>query len=364
MLNFLYEQPLNLVLTGDVHVTPAMLEEAVRGTPMQIAKLTALRWGPDDENEFSTPQQAIEKNGAEAVPYAQGLLEAVADADVLLTHFAPVPRVVLEKGKRLRAVLTCRGGLEHIDVAAASELGIPVVNVIRNAIPVAEFALGMILSLTRNIAVSHHRLMEGSWQRSYPTDPHVTCLGNLTVGLAGLGNVGIELATRLAALGVPMLAWEPYVDAERLARNGLDKLELVPSLEELFRQADVVSMHLRLTKETEGLVDARMLGLMKPSAFFINTARGRLVNQADLIETLKAGRIAGAALDVFETEPMAVPSGFEGLENITLTPHIAGTTPDALPKSPLMLMREIDKMVVKGFTERIVNYDKLPGLQA
>lgn len=356
MLEFLYAEPLNVVVIGDVHVTPVMLEEAVRSAPLQVEKLTQLRWGPDNENDFSVPQQAIEKGGAEAVPCAAGLDEAIVDADVLVTHFSPVPRKVLEKAKRLKAVLTCRGGLEHIDVAAATELGIPVVNVIRNAIPVAEFALGLILSATRCIAVSNHQLMQGNWQRNYPNQPYVACLGNITVGLAGLGNVGIELATRLAALGVPLMAYEPCVDAERLARNGLDGLELVGSLEELFERADVISLHMRLTPETTGIVNAKLLEKMKPSAYLVNTARGRLVEQQDLIDALRGERIAGAALDVFETEPTPVPSGFAGLENVTLTPHIAGTTPDALPKSPLLLMAEVDKIIQKGFTERVVNY--------
>ena len=228
-------------------------------------------------------------------------------------------------------------------------------NVIRNAVPVAEFALGMMLGLTRNIAASHRFLMEGSWVKRFPNSGFTSTLSNLTVGLAGLGNVGIEVALRLKAMGVSMIAYDGYLDRERLERSGLGDIQIVPALEDVFRRADIVSLHLRLTPETEHSIDRRYFSLMKPTAYFVNTARGGLVNQADLLEALRSRAIAGAALDVFDAEPLAPEAGFMELDNVLITPHIAGATEDAIPKSPFLLMREVDKIITLGLSDRIVN---------
>lgn len=359
MLNFLFEEPMNIVVVGDVFVSCDTMEEALRASRVKIGKLSRAYWGSASKDEFAARQLNLERHGPEAEPWAEGLEDLMGDCDVLLTHFSPVPRALLDKAPRLRAVLTCRGGLEHIDVAACSERSIPVVNVIRNAVPVAEFAVGMMLALTRNIAVSHHLLIDGIWKKEYPNSGYTSTLGNLTVGLAGLGNVGIEVATRLKALGVPMIAFDAYADPLRLERNGLGDVRFVDSLDELFQRADIVSLHLRLTPETEKSIDRRYFSQMKPTAYFLNTARGGLVNQTDLIDVLRRHAIAGAALDVFDSEPVTAETGFVGLDNVVLTPHIAGATEDAIPKAPFLLLREVNRIAEKGTTERIVNFKDL-----
>jgi D-3-phosphoglycerate dehydrogenase len=359
MLNFLFEKPVNIVIVGDAFVSCDTMEEAVRASRIQVGKISRAHWGSMDQSEFSVRQLNLERHGPEAEPWAEGLEDLMADCDVLITHFNPVPQALIEKAPRLKAVLTCRGGLEHIDVAACSQRNIPVVNVIRNAVPVAEFTVGMMLALTRNIAASHHLLIGGTWEKEYPNSGFTSTLGNLTVGLAGLGNVGIEVAIRLKALGVPMIAFDAYADPDRLKRNGLDDIQFVDTLDELFSRADIVSLHLRLTPETEKSIDRRYFSKMKPTAYFINTARGGLVNQPDLLETLRAHAIAGAALDVFDSEPIDASTGFVGLDNVVVTPHIAGATEDAIPKSPFLLMREVNRIAERGTTERIVNFKNL-----
>lgn len=359
MLNFLKAEPQNIVVVGDAFVSPNTMEEAVRASEMNVGRIDRAFWGTEDTDEFAARQLHVEREGPEAEPWAEGLEDLMADCTVLLTHFNPVPRALLDKAPKLKAILTCRGGLEHIDVEAASARNIPVVNVIRNAVPVAEFALGLMLGLTRNIAASHHNLIQGKWIKEFPNSGFTSTLSNLTVGLAGLGNIGIEVALRLKAMGVRMIAHDDYLDRERLERSGLGDISLVPTLEDLFAQADIVSLHLRLTPETEHMIDRRYFSRMKPTAYFINTARGGLVNQADLLEALRSHSIAGAALDVFDAEPLSPDAGFVGLDNVLITPHIAGATVDAIPKAPYLLMREVDKILTQDLSQRIINRQQL-----
>lgn len=356
MLDFLSDDPKKIVVVGDVFVSPDTMEEAVRKSRIKSGEIVKVFWGNDDKQLFAARQLNIERNGPEAESYADGLDALIADADILFTHFSPVPRKLIEKGKKLKAILTCRGGVEHICMEAANERNIPVINVIRNAEAVAEFTIGLIIAMTRNIAISHHALTEGKWMKTFPNSDFTTTLSQLTLGLAGVGSIGIEVALRLKALGINMIAHDKYVSPDTLGKNGLECIRMVPTLEDLFREADVISLHLRLTKENKGLIDKRYFSLMKPTAYFVNTARGGLVNQEDLVEVLKNHAIAGAALDVFDVEPIDGNSELMGLDNLVFTPHIAGTTVDAIPKCPFMLLREVDKILTKGVTDRIVNY--------
>ncbi|MBS6547209.1 MAG: 2-hydroxyacid dehydrogenase [Butyricicoccus pullicaecorum] len=350
------KQPQKIVVVGDAFVSPETMEDALRASAVCCGEIRSLFWGTADKQEFTARQLKVERGGPEAVAYAEGLEEAIADADILMTHFNPIPRRLLEKGKHLKLVLTCRGGMEHIDLDAASELGIPVMNVIRNAEPVADFALGMMLCLTRDIALSHARMKQGEWMKSFYNSGFLMTLNSHLVGLAGLGNVGIALARRLKALGVPMIAYDAYTSKERLEKAGLGDITLVSSLEELFERADIVSLHLRLTPETEHSIGAQYFSRMKKTAYFINTARGGLVDQPALAKALQNGDLAGAALDVYDTEPLSPDDPLLQMDNVLLTPHIAGTTVDAIPKSPFLLMREADRFLRDGITDRVVNW--------
>lgn len=359
MFDFLYNEPQSLLAVGDAMVASETMVEALSATRINLQNVSTCFWGSDDPDEFAHRQLNIERNGPEAEQYATGIDECIEAATVLMTHFNPVPRSLIEKAVNLKLILTNRGGLEHIDVKAATEHGIPVVNVIRNAEPVAEFTLGLMLSVTRNISTSHHSLVCGHWQKEFHNSQFVRTLGTMTVGLAGLGNIGIELARRLKALGVPMIAYEPYLDQARIERNGLEDIEIVSTLEELFERADIVSLHLRLSPETEGIVDKRLLSLMKPSAYFINSARGGLVDYQDLADVLCSHAIAGAALDVFDSEPLSADSPLRKADNLTMTSHIAGQTVDAIPRSPFLVARELTRAIELGNTERIVNASAL-----
>lgn len=355
----LLQKPQKIVVVGDAFVSPDVMEQAVRESAICCGEIVRCFWGTPDKQEFTARQIKLERGGPDAVPYAAGLDGAIADADVLITHFSPVPRALLQKAPRLRLIMTCRGGMEHIDLAAASERNIPVLNVIRNAEPVADFALGMMLCLTRDIALSHARLQQGEWMKSFYNSPFLMTLSSHVIGLAGLGNVGIALARRLQALGVPMIAFDAYTSRERLEKAGLQDIEMVDSLETLFSRADIVSLHLRLTPETEHMIGEKYFSLMKKTAYFINTARGGLVDQGALCTALSRGDLAGAALDVFDAEPLAADDPLLKMDNVLLTPHIAGTTVDAIPRSPFMLLREADRFLKDGVLDRVVNRGQL-----
>lgn len=355
MLTTLIQEPQNVIVIGDAFVSPATMEDAVHSSKICIGQIQSFFWGSADKDAFAARQLNVERGGPEAEPWAEGLDNVIADCTVVFTHFNPIPRALIEKAPKLQAILTCRGGLEHIDVDAASEHGIPVINVIRNAIPVAEFTIGMMLDLTRNISLSHHHLIQGDWFKQFPNANFTTTLNNLTVGLIGLGNVGIEVAIRLKALGVPMMIYDAYLDPKRLPLYGLEEVPIAETMEELFRSCDIISLHLRLTPETLHSIDKRYFSLMKPTAYFISAARGGLIHQQDLIDALRSHSIAGAALDVFESEPLSSDAGFSDLDNVLLTPHIAGATVDAIPNSPYLLVRELDKILTAGILDRIVN---------
>ena len=175
-----------------------------------------------------------------------------------------------------------------------------------------------------------------------------------------MGNIGIEMAIRLKGFGCKIIAYDPYLDKERIKRNDLEEcVSFKDKIEDVFSEADIVSLHMRLVPATEKMIDKKLFSLMKPTSYFINGARGGLINQDDLIDVLKNKKIAGAALDVFDTEPLAENSELRKFKNVTLTPHIAGATVDAIPKSPFLLMKEVDKIISKGTTDRIANYKNI-----
>lgn len=348
-------QPQRIVVIGDVFVASQTMADAIKDSRICCGEIRSCFWGNQDKQEFTARQLKLERGGPEATAYAPELESLLQDADIVMTHFCPLPRALLEQAPKLKLILTCRGGLEHIDVSAASARGIPVVNVIRNAEPVADFALGMMLDITRNISLSHYQMKHGQWSKKFYNSDNLKTLNSFTVGLAGIGNVGIAVARRLKALGVPMIAFDAYTSAERLQKAGLSEIRLVDSLETLFESADIISLHLRLTPETEHMIDGRYFSRMKKSAYFLNTARGGLVNQEALTLALQRMDIAGAALDVYDSEPLPSDSPLLHMDNVLLTPHIAGTTVDAIPMAPHMLMREVNRIFDEGNHDRIVN---------
>jgi D-3-phosphoglycerate dehydrogenase len=251
-------------------------------------------------------------------------IERVKDADVVILDYTLMDEEVLARCPRLKFVAFLGIGYAScIDIEAATRRGIVVSNTPDyGATSVAEHALGMILALTRHIATAYLSLREGRWE---PGRFQGTELRGKTLGLVGLGPIGQEMARLGAGIGMSLVGWTRNATPDR-ARHGL---VLVP-LEEVFGRADVVSIHLSLRPETERLVSRSLLSRMRPEAFLVNTARARVVDNEALAELLRAGRIAGAAFDVFDEEPVPPgPHPLRDLPNVLVTPHIGYNTREA-----------------------------------
>jgi D-3-phosphoglycerate dehydrogenase / 2-oxoglutarate reductase len=242
------------------------------------------------------------------------LLAQVADADVLYTRnpFA-VSREVLTAGENLRGVVTAAVGYESIDVDAATDLGIAVANSPGNTASMAEATILLLLAVAKRLPFWMETARTGT---AAPHDETSMEAFGKTIGIVGFGRIGKATAALARALGMKVLAYGRRAEKSDLA-------DLVP-LDELLQRSDFVSLHANLTPQTHHLIDAGKLALMKPTAFIVNTARGELIDEPALVEALRAGRIAGAALDVFEEEPPKADNPLFSMPNVICTPHRLG----------------------------------------
>jgi phosphoglycerate dehydrogenase-like enzyme len=214
-------------------------------------------------------------------------------------------------------------GVDNVDLEAARALGIVVTNTPNTATDsVAEQGLALMLAVARKIPTLDAQVKRGEWVRGM-----LSQLCGKTLGIIGTGVIGLRMAQLGKGIGMPVIAWSFHPDSTKAAAAGL---RYVSTMAEVLRESDVVSLHLRYSPETERLIGARELSLMKPTAIFINTARGQLVDQTALYEALREGKIAAAGLDVFDPEPIEAHEPLLALPNVVLSPHTAGTTPEAL----------------------------------
>jgi len=256
------------------------------------------------------------------------------DADALIVRSrTKVTREVIESAKNLKAIGRQGVGLDNIDLQAAKERGIAVVNTPEALTEsVAELALGLMLSLARDIPRADKGMKEGAWLKGKLRQVE---LSGKTLGILGLGKIGARVAEVCRSLGMPVIYWSRNRKLDIEEKVGL----LYVGLDDLFRKADVLSIHLALTPETERMVVEKKLSLMKPSAFLINTARGAVVDENALYNALKDGKLAGAGLDVFAEEPYKGRLG--ELPNVVLTPHVGSDTREAQLRSGLSLAEKI-----------------------
>jgi D-3-phosphoglycerate dehydrogenase len=297
---------------------------------------------------------AVEKGGASAFRPPPYVFDAAARADVLVTQFCTVPAALLEAAPSVKVVGVLRAGVENVDVAAATARGVLVVNTPgRNADAVADFTVGVLIAEARNICRGHHGLKHGRWLREYPNSGHIPDLPGKTVGIVGFGEIGRKVAKRLAGFDMTILAYDPFV---KVAPEGIRLVDL-PTL---MAESDFVTVHARLTKETSGLISRELIAKMKPTAYLVNTSRSALVDEPALVEALRQERIAGAALDVFDHEPPGTDDPLVKLENVTLTPHMAGGSNDAFFNCPKLLAAAIAKLLGGGEPRSVVNREALP----
>jgi D-3-phosphoglycerate dehydrogenase len=257
---------------------------------------------------------------------------------------------VLEALPKLRILSILGTGTDNVDLAAATERGIAVTNTPgASTVSVAELALGLVFAVARHIPLADRKVREGVWYHREAME-----LRSKTLGVVGLGLIGQEVARLAGALGLRVIAWSYTHDPERAERCGAELVEL----DELLSQADIISLHLRAAPEAEGLIGRRELGLMKPSAILINTARASLVDQGVLIEALKEGRITGAGFDTFWQEPVPEDSPLLELESFVLSPHVGWVTHEA---SARLRKMPVDNIIafLEGDPVHVVNPEAL-----
>jgi D-3-phosphoglycerate dehydrogenase len=247
-----------------------------------------------------------------------GLPAALAEADALVVRSAvQVDDALMEQAPKLRVVGRAGVGVDNIDTEAATRRGIVVMNTPgANAVAVAELTIGLMLALARKLPAANTGMHAGRWEKKSLQGAE---LRGKTLGILGLGRIGLEVAKRAKGFGLEILGSDPFVSAAVARENGI---RLV-TLDELIAGADYITLHVGLTPQTTGVINAKTLAKMKKGVRIINCARGELVDDAALVEALKSGQVAGAALDVFAVEP-AKNTPYAELDNVILTPHIAG----------------------------------------
>ncbi len=256
--------------------------------------------------------------------------ETLKDFDVLVTvrERMALPRTLIERLPRLKLITIIGMSLPNLDMAAASDHGVivahsnfgaPAFRAVANATP--ELAWGLVIATVRHMTHESRRMREGGWQSTTGL-----ILAGKTLGLLGLGRIGKRMAEYAKVFGMEVIAWSQNLTSEAAAEVGVRRVEK----DELFAQADVISIHLVLSDRSRGLVAAHELGLMKSTAYLINTSRGPIVQEAALIEALSSRRIAGAGIDVYDTEPPPADHPYRAMDNVTLTPHLGYVTRETL----------------------------------
>jgi phosphoglycerate dehydrogenase-like enzyme len=271
-------------------------------------------------------------------PFAspEAAVSALKDFEIILAmrERTPFPRAMFEQLPKLKLLITSGMRNAAIDMAAAKDKGVVVCGTNWPRDPTAALTMGMILELTRNIGRENARMHAGEYLQK-----HVGIeIDGKTLGVVGLGKLGAKVSTIAKTFGMNVIAWSPNLTAERCKEVGVT----YATKEELFSTADIITIHMVLSDRSRGLVGAAELGRMKPTSFLVNSARGPIVDEMALLETLKARKIAGAAVDVFSVEPLPVDHPFRKLDNLVLTPHLGYVTQETFIAHYTQMVEGID----------------------
>lgn len=279
----------------------------------------------------------------------ESLLDLIKGANALVVRSATkVTKDLLAAGDELIVVGRAGVGLDNVDIEAATQAGVMVVNAPEsNILSAAEHAFALLLAQARNIPQAHNALVAGRWERSKWEGVE---LHGKVLGVVGLGRIGALVAQRAMAFGMHIVAYDPYITADRAKRMGVELL----SLDELVARADFITIHLPKTKETAGLFNAALLAKTKPGVRIINAARGGLVVEQDLADAILSGHVAGAALDVFDQEP-ATQSPLFGIPSVVVTPHLGASTEEAQDKAGEQIAEQMVLALRGDFVPYAVN---------
>lgn len=275
------------------------------------------------------------------------LLDVIKDfTGIIVRSRTKVTRDIIEAAPKLKIIARAGVGVDNVDVSAATEKGIMVVNAPEStSITVAEHTMGLILSIARKIAVADKSVKEGKWEKSKFMGIE---LNGKTLGIIGMGRIGSQVVTRAKSFGMEIIVYDPYITQEAAAELGVT----VVDLETVLKNSDVITIHVPLTPETKHLISKDEFENMKDSAFIVNCARGGIINEEDLYNALESGKIAGAGLDVFEVEP-PVDNPLLNLDNVVLTPHIGASTSEAQRDAAIIVAKEV-KSVLEGSSPKNV----------
>jgi D-3-phosphoglycerate dehydrogenase len=331
---------LQIAIIGDHFMKAEAFTEALKRVPDLDADMRTLElpW-PDQPMKHGYVDGGL-KGLKEYMGDPDAVVRFVDGAEILINHLAPINGAILDRLPNLRLIAVSRGGPVNIDVAACKARDVKLVNTPgRNSSAVAEFTIAAILNETRLIRAGHEALRKGVWRGDlYRFDIIDAELSEMTVGLIGYGHIGTKVVKLLKPFGCRILVADPYVplSAEDVA-DGVRAADLGALLEE----SDVVSLHARVTEETRGFLAAEQFARMKKGAYFINTARGPMVNYDDLYQALKSKHLRGAMLETFWLEPVPADAALLQLDNVTLTPHIAGASKTTVRIAARMIAEEI-----------------------
>ena len=327
---------------------PEMLMQKMKGLPgCEVVLFTEETLM--DIKAITVAGRNAEVNGPESCMASEKMLAAVKDADALVVHIAPVNKAVLDAAPNLKHVGVLRTGTENVNVELCTERGISVYNAEgRNAVAVADQTVAMMLCEMRNIARGHAALMNGKWVKVFPNvyNSHDMC--NCTVGILGVGKIGTLVAKRLRGFGCRILGCDLFLPESEIIARGCDE---AVTKEELLKRSDFVTMHMVYKEGDPYLIGAEELAMMKKTAILVNCARAGLVDTQALAAALAGGKLGGAAVDVFDEEPLPEDHPFLKLPNITLTPHSAGTNVDAFANS-VDIIRAQFELLLNGQTPR------------
>ena len=327
-----------VLLCGDPQQPSEYMRQGAAGLEAYDVEFELMDWRGDlSAADFRDVTMDMEARGPG--DYDADAIAANLDGiEVLVVHKAPVSREVLEAGGDLEIVAAARGGTENVDVEAAADRGVTVLHAPgRNADAVSDYAVAFGLAAHRRIPYFAETTARGEWALEFDPAGLPRDVSSLSVGVVGFGNIGRKVAERWSGFGPEVLAHDPYVDDAVIRDHGAEPT----SLDGLLEAVDVVTLHVRLSEETEHLLDADAFERMNEGALLVNTARGGLVDQSALVDALREGQVGGAALDVFQEEPLPEDHPLLDFENVLLTPHTAGSTRDAVLNGSRLVARDI-----------------------
>ncbi|XKE82359.1 C-terminal binding protein [Oceanobacillus kapialis] len=281
------------------------------------------------------------------------VIEACKNADGIINLYAPLSRKVIDELKNCKVITRYGVGVDTVDIQAATEKGICVANVPDYGVDeVSDHALALIMSLLRKITTSNQIVKNGTWDVNHSKP--IRRLNTLTIGLVGFGSIPRRLAMKLQVLGINIIVADPFVAEEVIVESNVTLV----SLEELCKRADLISIHAPLTKGTKGMIGKEQIAIMKKGVYLVNTARGPVVDENALIEALQNGTVAGVGLDVIETEPIASDHPFLSMDNVTLTPHMAGYSEESAAEMRSKAALGITDVLLYGqYPKYLVNKD-------